>query len=504
MSSGTSPVSSYVKLDNTTSSATSYKSGIDGNSVAALRIAANFAPYGSTAMLVNLMPGHVLNGVTLTEVAAQVSSTIVAPVSNSRIDRLVITRSSGGLVVVAGTAGVSPSAPAIPSSCVPVAQVLIASSATALGNSVVTDERDLGQLGAAVSQLLNYAVDTGSANAYAIAPSPAITAYAAGHTVFLTPTNNQTAACTIAVNGLSAKNIKTVAGTDPASGYMTTTGTYMLVYDGTNFILQNPKTNIAANTVLLNTSSAAGFPLGMALSTGTLLARASSNIVALSLDTTLLITASSTLGVNVGTASGQIVQLTSAGLPAVSGANLTGISQGITLLSNQTASSVASLNFGSSLITSAYDWYEFVLKDVATVSSLAVNFGITASSDNGTTTTGFPAGLVENISGSVAAATTAGSSTGNNIRVAFHSTAIAAARTYNGKITVINPLAAGSSLVSNSPVFGQFISNIGITTPISYRFTGTLNINQANYIKFGFSSANIATGSIALYGYKNT
>lgn len=55
----------------------------------------------------------------------------------------------------------------------------------------------------------NYAADTGSANAYAVAPVPALSAYAAGQVVILKPANAVTGASTINVNALGAKAIKT-------------------------------------------------------------------------------------------------------------------------------------------------------------------------------------------------------------------------------------------------------------------------------------------------------
>ena len=99
--------------------------------------------------------------------------------------------------------------------------------------------------GAAGLRVLNHATDIGSANAYAIAPSPPITAYVAGQIVTLKPANGQTAACTLAVSGLTAKNIKTPAGADPASGTLSTTGIYALMYDGTNFVILNPNVTAA-------------------------------------------------------------------------------------------------------------------------------------------------------------------------------------------------------------------------------------------------------------------
>jgi hypothetical protein len=94
--------------------------------------------------------------------------------------------------------------------------------------------------GVAMGRLLNYAADTGTANVYAVAPSPPITAYAAGQVVTLKPGNANTGAATLNVNGLGAKNIKLLDGTNPAANTLLTTGSYILMYDGTNFIIMNP------------------------------------------------------------------------------------------------------------------------------------------------------------------------------------------------------------------------------------------------------------------------
>ena len=58
---------------------------------------------------------------------------------------------------------------------------------------------------------LNYvASDSGSADAYVIAPSPAITAYTEGQRFGFTATNASTGASTINVSGLGVKSIKTI------------------------------------------------------------------------------------------------------------------------------------------------------------------------------------------------------------------------------------------------------------------------------------------------------
>lgn len=94
--------------------------------------------------------------------------------------------------------------------------------------------------GTAALRILNHATDTGATNAYAVAPVPAVAAYGAGLIVFLKPANTNTGATTVAVNGLAAKNIKMPDGTATPAGSMRSTGFYVLIYDGTNFVLTNP------------------------------------------------------------------------------------------------------------------------------------------------------------------------------------------------------------------------------------------------------------------------
>lgn len=110
--------------------------------------------------------------------------------------------------------------------------------------------------GSAALRLLNHAADTGSANAYAVAPSPVITAYATGMIVTLKPANANTTASTLTVNGLTAKNIKTLDGSDPAAGQLATTGVYFLMYDGTSFIVTNPTIVAVSNTVSVTVKDA--------------------------------------------------------------------------------------------------------------------------------------------------------------------------------------------------------------------------------------------------------
>ena len=100
-----------------------------------------------------------------------------------------------------------------------------------------------------------YAVSTGSANAYLVSYTPAVTAYAAGQKFFFKANFQNTGAATINVNGLWAKTIKKLdwatdlVATDIASGAMVE-----VMYDGTNFQLTSIPQTIKNNDVTQLTS----------------------------------------------------------------------------------------------------------------------------------------------------------------------------------------------------------------------------------------------------------
>lgn len=144
-------VGQFLQTNYTTQTGTSYPLAIDADWAVATRLVDNFAPHAQPTpnMTVALDAGHLFNGATLTEVATQSTGTITAPVSNPRIDRIVIDRVSGAVSVVTGTEAASPSPPAIPAGKAPVAQVLLQTSSIVIANSMLTDERDLGALGLA-------------------------------------------------------------------------------------------------------------------------------------------------------------------------------------------------------------------------------------------------------------------------------------------------------------------------------------------------------------------
>lgn len=85
-----------------------------------------------------------------------------------------------------------------------------------------------------------YAADTGAADAYVIAPSPAFTAYAAGMVVRFKAGNTNTTASTVNVNSLGTKTIKKVvagAMVDISAKDIQANDLVTLVYDGTYFHL---------------------------------------------------------------------------------------------------------------------------------------------------------------------------------------------------------------------------------------------------------------------------
>lgn len=120
-----------------------WSDAVDSSSQVHNRVGGAFAAHeqSTPVMTVRIDAGAVLNGVTLTEVAAQSTGTITAPVTNPRIDRIVIDGTTGAVSVITGVEGASPSAPAITTGKYPCAQVLLATSTTTITNSLITDER---------------------------------------------------------------------------------------------------------------------------------------------------------------------------------------------------------------------------------------------------------------------------------------------------------------------------------------------------------------------------
>lgn len=89
-----------------------------------------------------------------------------------------------------------------------------------------------------------YAADAGSNDTYVITLSPAPTAYVTGMQISFKANTSNTGAATINVNGLGAKTIVKYVSTTLADGDIAAGMLCSLIYDGTNFVLQNPIANV--------------------------------------------------------------------------------------------------------------------------------------------------------------------------------------------------------------------------------------------------------------------
>lgn len=85
---------------------------------------------------------------------------------------------------------------------------------------------------------IDFAADTGAANAYSVALAPAITSYTAGLSVSFIAANANTGASTIDINGLGAVAIVNGNGNPLVAGQIPANAVVRVQYDGTSFQLQ--------------------------------------------------------------------------------------------------------------------------------------------------------------------------------------------------------------------------------------------------------------------------
>lgn len=102
----------------------------------------------------------------------------------------------------------------------------------------------------------SYAADTGSANTYVVALTPALTAYAAGQTVRFKAANANSGASTLNVNSLGAKSITKNGTSALVLGDISLNELVTVVYDGTQFQLQNADSVNALTTTKIYVSAA--------------------------------------------------------------------------------------------------------------------------------------------------------------------------------------------------------------------------------------------------------
>lgn len=138
-------VATYDPPDfNTMTDASEYKSAIDGGMAVHNEVAGNFAPHESATpdMKVVIDAGKLFTALLIVK-AQQTTTTLVAPVTNPRINRIAIDTNTGDIVVIAGTEAASPVAPDYSLAHYPVCQFQLETSTTQIFNSMIVDERGL-------------------------------------------------------------------------------------------------------------------------------------------------------------------------------------------------------------------------------------------------------------------------------------------------------------------------------------------------------------------------
>ncbi len=95
---------------------------------------------------------------------------------------------------------------------------------------------------------IDYAADTGAANAYAIALTPALTALVIGMPIRFKAGHANTGASTLTVNGLGPTPIKKMVSQVLVAGDILAGEILEVIYDGTNFQLMAPSGIILASS----------------------------------------------------------------------------------------------------------------------------------------------------------------------------------------------------------------------------------------------------------------
>ena len=103
---------------------------------------------------------------------------------------------------------------------------------------------------------LNFAQDTGGANAYVIAPSPAITSYVAGQVFYFDADNNNTGATTLNVSGLGVKAVQN-SGSALSANQILAAGLTGVIYDGTQFQLLTASVDTSSFVTAVDAASTA-------------------------------------------------------------------------------------------------------------------------------------------------------------------------------------------------------------------------------------------------------
>ena len=305
-----------------------------------------------------------------------------------------------------------------------------------------------------------YVTSTGAANAYVITLSPAPAALAAGQPFSFKANFANTGAVTLNVNSLGAKDLKRYGSIALVTGEIRVDQIVTARYDGTQYQA------LSINDV----------PVPVASKFGALIVQNTAD------DGYELLSSQGT--------SDQV--LTSNGADALP--TFQNAKGSLTLLETQVASSSASIDF-TSLITSVHKNYLIICSNVVPATSTAKAF-VKFSTNNGSSFLGSNydnhVTFIEH--GTTGYAAIASDTVAIGISNAIGSAAIEG---YSGNIFLFDPLSAVSVTKITMQGYSRNASGVNIYNSGSGAHNGT---DAVNAIQILFSSGNIASGVIKLYG----
>ena len=324
----------------------------------------------------------------------------------------------------------------------------------------------------------------GTSTVYTLTADPAITAYSSTQTFYFACHLDSGASPTIAINGLTAVNLKKYDGAGSKNaliaGDLQAGQTYEARNDGTDIVILNPEKKVVTTRGDIIRGNSTGFEERLALGAqGGILKSDGTDIDYLSIGTT-----------------GKV--LTS------DGSDASWEIQGRTLLLTATASASSTIDFTSN-IDSTYEQYIFELVNID-VSVDNATIDIRVSTDGGST---FKSGATDyrwvtmEKAGTIAIT---GSGSGNDTEIslsdAYGIDNTSGSSNCSGTVNLYNP--ASSTYTTNFSSQLTFVEGTSLNSTVSSG-AGYYNSSTAvDAIRFQPSSGNFVVGEFKLYGIKKS